>query len=163
MKLNKLPLFDELLKVFDAYDIQSWQISDFVLHINLICGQVSGNDYHKLYRLILRLVKEGYLVIDSEKNKNSPRTFSETEKLKYIRNTGCEEIDSAINELSLKKKEFQVQFEELMGEVKALEVLKESCPSLELKIEHVKCSKVREAIQLSAKIKAIESVVSYIS
>lgn len=107
MKLNKLPLFDELLKVFDEYEIQSWKISDFVVHINLISGQDSGNNYHKLYRLILRLVKEGYLLVDSEKNKYSPRTFSETDKLKYIRNTGSEEIDSAINELSLKKNGFQ--------------------------------------------------------
>lgn len=59
--------------------------------------------------------------------------------------------------------DFKVQLEELIGEVKALETLKKSFPSIELKIEHVRCLKVREVIQLSAKIKAIESVVSYIS
>ena len=67
MKIDKYPLFDELLKVFDQYEIQSWTLSDFVIHINTVNGTDAGNDYHKLGRLIFRLVKDEYLSLDSEK------------------------------------------------------------------------------------------------
>lgn len=162
MKLDKYPLFDELLKVFDKYEIKSWRISDFVVHINSINETNAGNNYQKLYRLILRLVKDGYLIIDSAESNSFPRTFSETEKLKYIRNTGINEIDTIVQDLLDKKTEFNMQFEELMGEVKALETLKDLYPSIEIKIEEIRCLKTRELIQLSAKIKAVESVVNYV-
>lgn len=162
MKLNKYPLFDELLKVFDEYEIQSWTISDFVVHINAINGTDAGNDYHKLGRLIFRLVKDGYLSLDPEKSQSSPRTFSETEKLRDIRNIGINEVDKTVQDLLRKKAEFNVQLEELMGDVKALETLKDSYPSIKIKIEEVICLKARELIQLGAKIKAIESVVNYV-
>ncbi len=162
MKLDKYPLFDELLRVFDHYDIQSWTISDFMVHINAVNGTDAGNDYHKLGWLIFRLVKDEYLSLDSEKSQSSPQTFSETEKLKYIRNTGIDEVDKTVQDLLNKKAEFDVKYEALMGEVKALETLKDSYPSIKKKIEEVICIKSRQLIELIAKIKAVESVVNYV-
>ncbi|WP_244783214.1 hypothetical protein [Acinetobacter sp. F-1] len=162
MKLDKYPLFNELLKVFDHYEIQSWTISDFMFHINEINGTDASIDCHKFGRLIFRLVKDGYLTFDSDKSQGSSRTFSGTEKLKYIRNTGINEIDTTVQDLLNKKAELEVKYEGLMSEVKALEALKDSYPSIKRKIEEVICIKSRQIIELIAKIKAVESVVNYI-
>lgn len=134
MKLNKYPLFDELLKVFDEYEIQAWAISDFVFHINDINKTDAGNDYHKLGRLIFRLVKDGYLSLDLEISQGSPRTYSETEKLIFIRNIGNNEADEAIQDLLLKIAAFNLQLEKLMGDLKALEALKDVQPSIRIKL-----------------------------
>lgn len=97
-----------------------------------------------------------------KKSQSSSQTFSETEKLKYIRNTGIDEVDKTVQDLLNKKAEFDVEYEALMGEVKALEALKDSYPSIKRKIEEVICIKTRELIELIAKIKAVESVVNYV-
>mgnify|MGYP003527938083 FL=1 len=55
-----------------------------------------------------------------------------------------------------------MKYEGLMSEVKALEALKDSYPSIKRKIEEVICIKSRQIIELIAKIKAVESVVNYI-
>lgn len=67
MEIQNLPMFRELSRVFCSYKIESWQTVDFWDKVKLLEVVDSNVNYQSVYRLILRLVKDGYLTVDVEK------------------------------------------------------------------------------------------------
>jgi uncharacterized protein YjaG (DUF416 family) len=67
MEIQNLPMFKELSRVFCSYKIDSWQTVDFWDKVKLLKVVDSNVNYQSVYRLILRLVKDGYLTVDDEK------------------------------------------------------------------------------------------------
>ena len=161
MQLYHLPLFQELVTVFNSHSIKSWQMLDFWIQIKAMNIQDSRQNYLCMYRLIHRLVKEGYLNIDVVKNKYSQRTYTGTNKLQNIVDYSLVELTSIIGNLIQEKEKFHVELEELFSEIQALNDLKNSYPSLGTKIEDIKFLKQKEYLELNSKIKAIESLVNH--
>ncbi len=99
--------------------------------------------------------------IDIVKNKYSQRTYTETKKLQNIVDYSLVELTSIIGNLIQEKEKFHVELDELFGEIKALDDLKNSYPSLGTKIEDIKFLKQKEYLELNSKIKAIDSLVNH--
>lgn len=161
MEIQNLPMFKELSRVFCSYNIKSWQTVDFWDKIKLLKVVDSNVNYQSVYRLILRLVKDGYLTVDVEKSRYGQTTYTETENLHDLRSQFCIESTSTFQELNLKKEEFVFKITALEEEVDALEDLKDQFPDIQFRIEQLRLIKIKEIESLKPQIRAISSLILY--
>lgn len=163
MEIQNLPMFKELSRVFCSFKIESWQTVDFWDKVKLLKVVDSNVNYQSVYRLILRLVKDGYLTVDVEKNRYGQTTYTEVENLHDLRSQFCIESTSTLQELKLKKQEFEKEITSLEEEIEAFENLKDQFPDLQFKIEQLRQIKIKKNNYLRVKTKAISSLIEYIS
>ncbi|WP_171407395.1 hypothetical protein [Acinetobacter sp. 2JN-4] len=163
MEIQNLPMFKELSRVLCSYKIESWQTVDFWDKVKLLKIENTNINYQSVYRLILRLVKEGYLIIDIEKSRYGQTTYTETEYLHDLRSQFFIESTTSLQELNFKKEEFECEITKLEEEVEALEDLKEQFPDIQFKIEQLRQIKSKEINSLKIKIRAINSLINYCS
>ena len=163
MKIQNLPMFRELSRVFCSYKIESWQTVDFWDKVKLLKVLDSNANYQSVYRLILRLVKDGYLKVDVEKSRYGQTTYTEAENLHDLRSQFCIESTSTLQELNLKKEEFEGEITELEEEIEALHDLKRQFPDIQFKIEQLRQIKIKELNKLKLQIKAMNSLINFVS
>lgn len=163
MEIQNLPMFKELSRVFCSYRIESWQTVDFWDKVKLLKVVDSNVNYQSVYRLILRLVKDDYLIIDTEKSRYGQTTYTETESLHDLRSQFCIESITTIQELSLKKEEFINEIKNFEGEVEALEDLKQQFPDIQFKIEQFKNIQIKLLILKRNQLTAIENLIEFLS
>lgn len=163
MEIQNLPMFKELSRVFCSYNIESWQTVDFWDKVKLLKVVDSNVNYQSVYRLILRLVKDGYLTVDVEKSRYGQTTYTEAENLHDLRSQFCIESTSTLQELNLKKEEFENEITALEEEIEALQDLKSQFPDIQFKIEQLKQIKIQETIGLKSKVRAVDSLAKYCS
>ena len=154
-------MFKELSLVFCSYKIDSWQTVDFWDKVKLLKVVDSNVNYQSVYRLILRLVKDGYLSVDDEKSRYGQTTYTETEHLHDLRSQFCIESTTTLQELNFKKEEFKCEITKLEEEVEALEDLKEQFPDLQFKIEKLQQIKIKEIKSLQSQTRAIISIIQF--
>ncbi|MFU9814033.1 hypothetical protein ACNGTW_10630 [Acinetobacter radioresistens] len=162
MEIQNLPMFRELSRVFCSYKIESWQTVDFWDKVKLLEVVDSNVNYQSVYRLILRLVKDGYLTVDVEKSRYGQTTYTEAENLHDLRSQFCIESTSTLQELNLKKEEFEGEIIALEEEIEALHDLKGQFPDIQFKIEQVKAIKSREISNFQAKVNAMKSLIVFL-
>lgn len=162
MEIQNLPMFRELSRVFCSYKIESWQTVDFWDKVKLLKVVDSNVNYQSVYRLILRLVKDGYLTVDVEKSRYGQTTYTEAENLHDLRSQFCIESTSTLQELNLKKEEFECEITALKEEVKALEDLKGQFPDIQFKIEQVKAIKSKKISNFQVKVNAMKSLIVFL-
>lgn len=163
MEIQNLPMFRELSRVFCSYKIESWQTVDFWDKVKLLEVVDSNVNYQSVYRLILRLVKDGYLTVDVEKSRYGQTTYTEAENLHDLRSQFCIESTSTLQELNLKKEEFEGEIIALEEEIEALHDLKGQFPDIQFKIEQLKQLKIKEYNNFKSKVRAINSLIEYFS
>lgn len=163
MEIQNLPMFRELSRVFCSYKIESWQTVDFWDKVKLLEVVDSNVNYQSVYRLILRLVKDGYLKVDVEKSRYGQTTYTEAENLHDLRSQFCIESTTTLQELNLKKEEFESEIIKLEEEVEALEDLKGQFSDIQFKIEQLRQTKIHNYELLKIKIRAISSIIDYLS
>ena len=163
MEIQNLPMFKELSRVFCSYKIDSWQTVDFWDKVKLLKVVDSNVNYQSVYRLILRLVKDGYLTVDVEKSRHGQTTYTETVALHDLRSQFCIESTSTLQELNLKKEEFESEITALEEEIEALHDLKGQFPDIQFKIEQRIQTKIHNYELLKIKIRAISSIIDYLS
>ncbi|RPE31424.1 hypothetical protein EC846_0889 [Acinetobacter sp. BIGb0102] len=161
MEIQNLPMFKELSRVLCSYKIDSWQTVDFWDKVKLLKVIDNNVNYQSVYRLILRLVKDGYLTVDVEKSRYGQTTYTEAENLHDLRSQFCIESRSTIQELNLKKEEFVFEITALEQEVDALEDLKDQFPDIQFRIEQLRLIKIKEIESLKPQIRAISSLILY--
>ncbi|WP_343594834.1 hypothetical protein [Acinetobacter sp.] len=162
MEIQNLPMFKELSRVFCSYKIDSWQTVDFWDKVKLLKVVDSNVNYQSVYRLILRLVKDGYLSVDDEKSRYGQKTYTETEHLHDLRSQFCIESTTTLQELNLKKEEFESEITALEEEIEALHDLKGQFPDIQFKIEQVKAIKSREISNFQIKVNAMKSLIVFL-
>ncbi|CAM4142083.1 hypothetical protein F901_02886 [Acinetobacter dispersus] len=162
MEIQNLPMFKELSRVFCSYNIESWQTVDFWDKVKLLKVVDSNVNYQSVYRLILRLVKDGYLTVDVEKSRYGQTTYTETESLHDLRSQFCIESTSTFQELNLKKEELECEITALKEEIEALHDLKGQFPDIQFKIEQVKAIKNREISNFQKKLNAMKSLIVFL-
>ena len=162
MEIQNLPMFKELSRVLCSYKIDSWQTVDFWDKVKLLKVLDSNVNYQSVYRLILRLVKDGYLTVDVEKSRYGQTTYTEAENLHDLRSQFCIESTSTLQELNLKKEEFESEITALEEEIEALHDLKGQFPDIQFKIEQVKAIKSREISNFQTKVNAMKSLIAFL-
>lgn len=161
MEIQKLPIFNELIEIICNYRIESWEISDFWNEIKLL--RVADNDanYQGLYRLVLRLVKEGYLIIDIEKGKGNNTAYTQSKKLQDLRLQFCNRSASNFQALILERENIKSECTSLEEEVIVLEELRLLFIGMQLQIEQLKQTKTETISNLKVKLRALNSLIQY--
>lgn len=161
MEIQKLPIFNELIEIICNYRIESWEISDFWNEIKLL--RVADNDanYQGLYRLILRLVKEGYLIIDIEKGKGNNTAYTQSKKLQDLRLQFCNRSASNFQALILERENIKSECTSLEEEIIVLEELRLSFIGMQLQIQQLKQAKTETISNLKVKLRALNSLIQY--
>lgn len=162
MEIQNLPMFKELSRVFCSYKIDSWQTVDFWDKVKLLKIENTNINYQSVYRLILRLVKDGYLIVDVEKSRYGQTTYTEAENLHDLRSQFCTESISILQELNLKKEEFESEITKLEEEIQALHDFKRQFPDIQFKIEQVKVIKSKEISNFKIKLNAMKSLIVFL-
>lgn len=161
MDIHNLPMFKELFLVICSHQIESWQAADFWDQVKLLKIVENNINYQSVYRLILRLVKDGYLLTDIE-SRYGKTVYTETEKLRTLRSEFCVESAITVEVLEIKKGELERNLLEKIDEIDVLNELKKILPRLQFKIEQVRCIKLKDIKRLKAKVNALKSLISFL-
>ena len=161
MNLESLPLFSQFMRVLCSYQISSFQVSDILAKVILLGVEDNNINYQNIYRLVQRLVKEGYLIIDDIKN--SYTTYTETDEIMSLREKFCIEPNETIDKLINEKKQLELEILSLSNEIDTYNELKINYPDLQFKIEQLKIIQNRKLDYLKNKINALVSLIDYIS
>ena len=94
MHLESLPLFPQFMRVLCSYRISSFQVSDILAKVILLGVENNNINYQNVYRLVQRLVKKGYLIIDDAKNPYT--TYTETDEMMNLRDQFCIEPNNVV-------------------------------------------------------------------
>lgn len=160
MNLESLPLFSQVMRVFCSYRISSFQVSDIFAKVILLGVESNNINYQNVYRLVQRLVKNGYLIIDGVKNPYT--TYTETDEMMSIRDQFCIEPNNTIDKLIDEQKQLDSEILSLREEIDIYDELKRCYPDLQFKIEQLKQIKTREVRFIKNKYTALGSLISYL-
>lgn len=105
MPLTNMPMFDLILAVLQKNTITQWTANEFWKHLKLSKKDRNRFNRQRMYRLLRKLVENGFLV--KKINTYSPclSNFSETEKLNELRNLDSSSTDF----LQMKESEEETQ------------------------------------------------------
>ena len=98
-----------------------------------------------------------------KKSRYGQTTYTEAENLHDLRSQFCIESTSTLQELNLKKEEFEGEITELEEEIEALHDLKRQFPDIQFKIEQLRQIKIKELNKLKLQIKAMNSLINFVS
>ena len=160
MHLDSLPLFPQFMRVLCSYRISSFQVSDILAKVILLGVENNNINYQNVYRLVQRLVKKGYLIIDDAKNPYT--TYTETDEMMNLRDQFCIEPNDTIDKLLDEQKQLDSEVLSLREEIDIYDELKRCYPDLQFKIEQLKIIQNRKLDYLRNKLKALNSLAKYI-
>ena len=85
MSLSNMPMFELFPPLFKSKKIEKWTANEFWKHLKLSKKERNRFNQQRMYRLLRKLVEDGFLT--KETNLVNPRfsTFSETNKLDQLR------------------------------------------------------------------------------
>lgn len=161
MHLESLPLFPQFMRVLCSYKISSFQVSDILAKVILLGVENNNINYQNIYRLVQRLVKNGYLTIDDFKNPYT--TYTETDEMMNLRDQFCIEPNDTIDKLLDEQKKLDSKILSLREEIDIYDELKLCYPDLQFKIEQLKINKNKKLEYLNNKINALTSLIDYVS
>lgn len=161
MHLEYLPLFPQFMRVLCSYRISSFQVSDILAKVILLGVENNNINYQNIYRLVQRLVKEKYLVIDNIKDPYT--TYSETDEMMNLRDQFCIEPNDTINKLIDEQKQLKLEILNLSNEIEIYDELKNNYPDLQFKIEQLKENRKKQVNYFKNKYNALCSLIEYIS
>ena len=160
MHLESLPLFPQFMRVLCSYRISSFQVSDILAKVILLGVENNNINYQNIYRLVQRLVKKGYLIIDDAKNPYT--TYTETDEMMNLRDQFCIESNDTIDKLLDEQKQLDSEILSLGEEIDIYDELKRSYPDLQFKIEQLRQIKTRKISFIKNKYTALGSLISYL-
>lgn len=161
MNLESLPLFSQVMRVLCSYRISSFQVSDIFAKVILLGVENNNTNYQNVYRLVQRLVKNGYLIIDDFKNPYT--TYTETDEMMDIRDQFCIEPNDTIDKLIGEQNQLKLEILNLSNEIEMYDELKKNYPDLQFKIEQLKENGRKQLDYLKNKYNALSSLIKYIS
>lgn len=146
MQIANMPLFDMFLPIFQTKTIENWTANDFWKHIKLTKKERTRFNRQRMYRVLRKLVENGYLtkIIDPLNIRNS--SFSETQNIKLLRQN-----NNLINEnIAIENKIFHIEenIKKLGKKKEALKMAEAEFPNLSHKVNSLKDDLINEINQL---------------
>lgn len=156
-----LPLFGLLVDVIKKNYIHSWQMKDFWKLAKRDYVLVNSNiNYQNIYRLVQKLVKNGYLTINSERNEWSHTTYSETNLMENFRKNYCINDNESLKIISRHCEILNHSINNLIEESKTIEELKLELPELSYELNNLKILKNHECKKLTNRLTVLDSLLN---
>lgn len=142
---HHLSLFAEIVLIIQKHHIHCWQVNDFWKKIKVeFSVEVSNVNYQNIYRLTHRLVRDGYLDVDPEKNEMSCKTYSETPKMRVFREKFCTYDISLSTKVEKYCLDLEGKIQSLSDEITIIEELNAELPQYSEKLNLLRVKKTKE-------------------
>lgn len=159
----ELPCFFEMTEVIRKNHIRCWQANDFWKKIQSEFNLEKTNaNYQNVYRLLHRLVRDGFLIVDYQKNEMGCSTYSETSRIDEFKEKFCNNDESLIKVEKLCT-HIKISIKHLTDELDAIKELKEELPEFSSEFDHLYTNKTIEFIKLKSKLKVLLQLIDSIS
>ena len=158
MSLSNMPMFELFPPLFKSKQIEQWTANEFWKHLKLSKKERNRFNQQRMYRLLRKLVEDGFLT--KETNLVNPRfsTFSETEKIDQLR----EITDISLDFIEMKNSHEETKKAMLMLEkqLQIFALLEKRFPNSVNRINTQKAICYEKLIDLRAYIAALNSVIT---
>jgi DNA-binding PadR family transcriptional regulator len=158
MSISNMPMFELFPPLFKSKKIEQWTANEFWKHLKLSKKERNRFNRQRMYRLLRKLVEDGFLT--KETNLVNPRfsTFSETSKLDQLRE--ITDISLDFIEMSHSKEETQKEITILEKQLRIFALLEKKFPNSVNRIHAQKNVCYEQLIELRAYITVLESVMT---
>lgn len=158
MSIINMPMFELFPPLFNTKKIEQWTANEFWKHLKLSKKERNRFNRQRMYRLLRKLVEDGFLT--KETNWVNPRfsTFSETSKLDQLR----EITDLSLDFVEMKHSEEETQKRILMLEkqLESFSLLEKRFPNSAIRINTEKNKCIGELNSLNAYSAALNCVLT---
>ena len=158
MSISNMPMFELFPPLFKSKKIEKWTANEFWKHLKLSKKERNRFNRQRMYRLLRKLVEDGFLT--KETNLVNPRfsTFSETEKIDQLR----EITDISLDFIEMKNSHEETKKAMLMLEkqLQIFALLEKRFPNSVNRINTQKAICYEKLIDLRAYIAALNSVIT---
>lgn len=159
----QLPFFNEMMTVLRKNHIISWQANDFWKKIRQDFDVEKTNiNYQNVYRFILRLEREKFLIIDSNKNEMGCTTYSETLKLEEFREQFCQQDDVSFIKIKSHCQILKSNIRYLEDEILTINDLKCDFSEFSLQLNDLYTIKLTELTKLKGKLNVLNQLMNRI-
>lgn len=93
MSLSTMPMFELFPPLFKNKKIEKWTANEVWKHLKLSKKERNRFNRQRMYRLLRKLVEEGFLIKEIHPKNPCLSTFSETHKIKQLRELTHSSID----------------------------------------------------------------------
>lgn len=158
MSISNMPMFELLPPLFKRKKIEGWTANEFWKHLKLSKKQRNRFNRQRMYRLLRKLVEDGFLT--KETNLVNPRfsTFSETTKLNQLREITDLSLD--IIEMKNSKEETQKKISMLEKQLESFCLLEVKFPNSAIRINTEKNKCIEKLTDLNAFSNALNCVLA---
>lgn len=158
MSLSNMPMFELFPPLFKTKKIEQWTANEFWKHLKLSKKERNRFNRQRMYRLLRKLVEDGFLT--KETNLTNPRfsTFSETEKIGQLREITGISLDFI--EMSHSKEETQKKISMLEKQLESFSLLEKKYPNSAIRINTEKNKCIETLTDLNAFITALNCILT---
>ncbi|WP_068910568.1 hypothetical protein [Acinetobacter sp. WCHAc010034] len=158
MSLSNMPMFELFPPLFKSKKIEQWTANEFWKHLKLSKKERNRFNQQRMYRLLRKLVEDGFLI--KETNLVNPRfsTFSETSKLDQLRETTGVSLDFI--KMRHYKEETQKKISMLEKQLESFFLLEKKFPNLAIRINTEKNKCFEELTNLNAYSTALNCILT---
>lgn len=151
-------MFELFPPIFKSKKIEQWTANEFWKHLKLSKKERNRFNRQRMYRLLRKLVEDGFLT--KETNLVNPRfsTFSETEKIGQFRETTDISLDFI--EMSHSKEETQKKISMLEKQLESFSLLEKKYPNSAARINTEKNKCIDKLTYLNAYSAALNCVLT---
>lgn len=158
MSLSNMPMFELFPPIFKSKKIEQWTANEFWKHLKLSKKERNRFNRQRMYRLLRKLVEDGFLT--KETNLVNPRfsTFSETSKLDQLRELNSSSRD--LMQMKNSQKETRDSIALLEKQLQSFNLLEKNFPNSINKINIQKNKCIDQLANLHAYNAALNSVLT---
>jgi DNA-binding PadR family transcriptional regulator len=158
MSLSNMPMFELFPPLFKSKKIEQWTANEFWKHLKLSKKERNRFNRQRMYRLLRKLVEDGFLT--KETNLVSPRfsTFSETGKIDQLREITGVSLDFI--QMRHSKEETQKKISMLEKQLESFSLLEKKFPNSAIRINTEKNKCFEELTNLNAYSTALNCVLT---
>ena len=158
MSLSNMPMFGLFPPLFKSKKIDKWTASEVWKHLKLSRKERNRFNRQRMYRLLRKLVEEGFLT--KETNLANPRlsTFSETNKLDQLREIRETSLDFI--EMTNSKEETRKEITILEKQLESFSLLEKKYPNSANRINAEKNKCIEKLTDLNAYSNALNCILT---
>lgn len=160
MLLTNMPLFEVVQAIFETKKIEEWTANDFWNALKLSKKEQTNSNRQRMYRLLRKLVTEGFLTKEIHPFNHRSSTFSETEKLDQLRDVTDLSLD--FMEMRLSQEETKKSILVLEKQLEGFAILEAKFPNSVIQINIQKSKFMDQLINLTAYNAALNYVLTSI-
>ena len=158
MSISNMPMFELFPPLFKTKKIEQWTANEFWKNLKLSKKERNRFNRQRMYRLLRKLVEDGFLIKETNLVNSRLSTFSETNKLDQLREITGVSLDFI--EMRYSKDETQKKISMLEKQLNSFSLLEKKFPNSAIRINAEKSKCIKTLTDLNAYSAALNCVLT---